>query len=105
MLDALADYLINFPDPMAYTLIFLILLACGLGLPIPEDITLFAAGYYCYLAGSNIWAMVALCFVGVLAGDTIIFTLGSTVGRKLTQRWPFRTFLTPERLVQVQKRI
>ena len=105
MLDALADYLVNFPDPMAYSLVFLILLACGLGVPIPEDITLFAAGYYCYRAESNIWAMVALCFAGVLTGDTIIFVLGTTVGRKLTQRWPFRSFLTPDRLGQVQKRL
>ena len=52
-----------------------------------------------------VWAMVLLCFAGVISGDTIIFILGSTVGRKLTKRWPFRSFLTPERLAQVQKRL
>ena len=32
-----------------YLIAFGVLLACGVGVPIPEDITLFAMGYLAYL--------------------------------------------------------
>jgi membrane protein DedA with SNARE-associated domain len=91
--------------PLPYVFVFVLLLACGLGLPIPEDITLFVAGLYCYEYSGNVYAMIAICFVGVMLGDSIIFALGARYGRRLLQRKFFARVLHPERLGAVEKRL
>ena len=105
MLDHLFDFLLGFSGITPYVFVFLILLACGLGLPIPEDITLFAAGLLAYYEKANVYAMIGLSFVGVLLGDSIIFYLGAKYGRKITRFAFFRRFLTPERLTEVSKKL
>jgi membrane protein DedA with SNARE-associated domain len=91
--------------PLPYLLVFVLLLACGLGLPMPEDITLFAAGLYCYEYSGNVYAMIAICFVGVMLGDSIIFALGAKYGRRLLQKPFFARVLHAERLASVEKRL
>jgi membrane protein DedA with SNARE-associated domain len=104
-MDRLLDFLLGLSGPGPYFMVFLILLACGLGLPIPEDITLFAAGLLSYYGNANVWAMIGVCFFGVLVGDTIIFTLGAVYGRKLTKKWFFRKILPQERLDLVASKL
>lgn len=104
-MDALLQFLLSFQGPMPYVLVFGILLACGLGLPIPEDITLFAAGLLAYYGNANIVLMVLVSFLGVMLGDSVIFFLGAKYGRKLTKKWFFSRVLPPERLEGVQKRL
>jgi membrane protein DedA with SNARE-associated domain len=101
-MELLVDFLLNFYGPTPYFLIFGILLACGLGLPIPEDITLFAAGLLAYYGIANLWVMIGMCMIGVLLGDSIIFWLGATYGRKLTKKWFFHKLLPDERLDYVR---
>lgn len=104
-MDAMIDFLMGFSGPGPYLLVFFILLACGLGLPIPEDITLFAAGVLAYYGSANVYWMIVVSFVGVMSGDSVIFFLGAKYGRKITHRWPFRKILTPDRLDQVSDRL
>lgn len=71
----------------AYFFIFGVLFLCGLGLPIPEDITLIAAGY---LSGKGVISFVGavlIGFVGVLAGDLLLFTMGHLFGPQIL-KWP-----------------
>lgn len=103
-MERLINYLLDFYGPTPYFLIFGILLACGLGLPIPEDITLFAAGMISYYGLTDVWTMIAVCMFGVLFGDSLIFLLGAKFGRKLTRRWIFHKLLPDERLEVVQKK-
>lgn len=103
-MDFLVDYLLNFYGPTPYLIIFLILLACGLGIPIPEDITLFAAGLMTYYGITNLWVVIPLCLVGVLAGDTMIFYFGSRFGRRLTKKWFFHKMLPDAQLETVRKK-
>jgi membrane protein DedA with SNARE-associated domain len=103
-MEWLVDLLLNFYGPTPYVMIFGILIACGLGLPIPEDIALFAAGLLAYYGMTNLGAMIVVCFLGVVIGDTIIFTLGSTYGRKLTKKWFFHRLLPDERLNWVKEK-
>ncbi|MCC7441355.1 MAG: DedA family protein [Bdellovibrionales bacterium] len=105
-MDWLVDMLTQFSGPLAiYLSIFLILLACGFGLPIPEDVTLFAAGYIAYMGEANVWVTIFVCFAGVMFGDSAIFLLGRKYGRKLANRWLFRKVLSPERLDYVQSQL
>lgn len=101
-MDKILDILLTFSGPMPYVVIFCILLACGLGLPIPEDITLFAAGLSAYYGLTDLWVVMILSYVGVLVGDSVIFVLGRVYGRKLTKKWFFHKLLPDERLNAVQ---
>src|SRR6185312_12389182 len=88
--------------PTPYFLILGILLLCGLGLPLPEDITLFAAGLLSYYGVTQVWVMILVALVGVVLGDSTIFFLGHHFGRKLTRRWFFHKLLPDDRLLAVQ---
>ena len=66
-----------------------ILVCCGLGLPLPEDVALITGGI---LAGygpprgvGSVWGMVAIGLVGILLGDSVIFRAGQTYGEKLLE--------------------
>lgn len=101
-MDKIVDILLNFYGPTPYFLIFGILLACGLGLPIPEDITLFAAGLAAYYGLTNLWVMILVCYSGVIVGDSVIFFLGAKYGQKLTKKWFFHKLLPDDRLAKVK---
>ncbi|MSQ81314.1 MAG: DedA family protein [Myxococcales bacterium] len=86
-----------------WSMCFGVLLLCGFGLPIPEDVTLVTCGYLTYLlvpadgsAGDPLTlALVATAvgMAGVLIGDLTMFTLGRRFGARLVGVWPFRTIL------------
>lgn len=103
-MDQLVDFLLNFYGPTPYFLIVGILMACGLGLPIPEDITLIAAGVLCYYGMTNLGTMIGVALIGVMLGDSIIFYLGHHFGRRLTKKWFFHKLLPDDRLAAVQKK-
>lgn len=104
-MDTLVDFIANFYGPTPYFIIFGILLICGLGVPIPEDITLFAAGVLSYYGLTDVWTMIAVSMLGVLLGDSIIFWLGARYGRKITKKWFFARILPEERLDAVSKQL
>jgi membrane protein DedA with SNARE-associated domain len=92
--------LLNFIQPFgsySYAVILAVLLACGFGLPMPEDITLVAAGMLAARHIIEIKSTIALCMFGVLLGDSIIFYLGSHYGTKLRTTKFFRVVLPEKR--------
>jgi membrane protein DedA with SNARE-associated domain len=103
-MQEMLSFMLNFGGFMPYFLLFCILLACGLGVPIPEDITLFVGGMLAYYGIVNVWMMIAVCMAGVLIGDSTIFFLGTKYGRSLTQKPFFHKFLSPERLELVKEK-
>jgi len=69
--------------------VFTLLVACGLGLPLPEDVALITGGY---LAGKgppigvgSLPLMILVGLAGILIGDSIIFRAGATYGVALLQ--------------------
>ncbi len=86
-----------------YFLAFGILILCGFGLPVPEDITLVAAGLVSGFHATNPHIMLAICFIGVLLGDGTVYMIGKTMGYKIQKFKPFRKVLPPKRFAQVQK--
>lgn len=103
-MDRLLDFLLNFHGPTPYFVIFGILISCGIGLPIPEDIILLTAGLLAYYGLTNVWLTVGIGLLGVILGDTLIFWLGSHYGRKLTKKWFFHKLLPDDRLIAVSRR-
>ena len=79
-----------------------ILLLCGLGLPIPEDISLIAGGYLAHLGTVEIHRVFLVCFAAVLGGDTIAFLLGRSFGTRLLASRFTRRYFTPRRQRRVR---
>lgn len=103
--EQLIDFLSGFDGSLAYMSVFGILLACGLGLPIPEDITLIAAGILAGLGNISLTGALIVGFVGVLAGDAALFFFGRFYGRHV-MRWPLFSWLfTPERVRLAEERL
>ncbi|MEN9945868.1 MAG: hypothetical protein RLZZ293_254 [Pseudomonadota bacterium] len=67
-----------------YLAVFLVLIACGFGLPIPEDITLISGGVICGLSTQlNVHIMLVIALLGVIIGDGTMFMLGRQLGPKV----------------------
>jgi membrane protein DedA with SNARE-associated domain len=80
---------------------FFLLLLCGLGLPLPEDIVLIAAGMLGVIDGHS-WIKVSVfMYAGVLAGDSIIFGAGRRFGVGLLKAAWFQRFLPASKQVKV----
>ena len=66
---------------------FSLLVACGLGLPLPEDIALITGGFLAALGPphgvGSVTLMVFVGLAGILVGDSIIFKAGQDYGEKL----------------------
>lgn len=87
-----------------YLAVFIALMICGAGLPLPEDITLVAGGVIAGLGYANVHAMFALAMFGVLLGDCAIFLLGYRFGARILQWRLVARILTPARYAKVQEK-
>ncbi len=96
------DFLVSAFTQNGYVAVFIVLMICGFGLPVPEDITLVAGGVIAGLGYANVHVMAAVGIVGILAGDVLMFMLGRHYGeRALRLRW-IAYLLTPKRYALVQ---
>ncbi len=88
-MDKLFDYLIDLSGSSSYSIIFGILVACGLGFPLPEDVPLIATGYLIWDETMRWGPAIGITMAGVLLGDTILFYLGQMLGIKLLESGRF----------------
>ena len=66
----------------------LILILCGFGLPIPEEVTFLGAGLVGSAHGANVWVLSACGLFGIMVGDSLTFMLGRNVGTNLLRhKW------------------
>jgi membrane protein DedA with SNARE-associated domain len=86
----------------AYTWLGGILLLCGLGLPIPEDISLIAAGYFSWRGALQVTTAFLVCFAAVLAGDSLAFLMGRYFGRRVLNSRLAQKYFTPRRQLRVR---
>jgi membrane protein DedA with SNARE-associated domain len=99
----LLERLITLFGQNGYAAVFIALLLCGAGAPLPEDITLVAGGVITGLGYGNVHVMVAVAMVGVLVGDSGMFLLGRHYGTRIL-KWPaVSRLLTPARYAKVQE--
>jgi len=100
----LLDTLVNLFVQNGYAAVFVALMICGAGLPLPEDITLVAGGVIAGLGYANVHVMCAMTLFGVLLGDSAIFLLGHHYGARMLTWRPIARVLTPSRYVAVQEK-
>ncbi len=101
------DSLSQLDGGTAYAAILGLLFICGLGVPIPEDITLIAAGVLASPAVDSISLVGAMIvgFVGVMVGDAFLYNLGRIYGQRAFQLPVIRLIMTPKRVALAEKKI
>lgn len=90
---------------VAYLLIFAILVVCGLGVPLPEDISLILGGLLAYSGKeTSLTVMMAVGFLGILVGDSLIFFAGRRIGPRVGRKEGgfLARVITPEKRAKVE---
>lgn len=86
----------------SYLLLFGLLFACGLGLPLPEDIPLLAAGALAARGRMDLAIVAVAAWTGIIGGDCVLYFLSRKYGMNIT-RVPFvGKHLTRERIERVE---
>ncbi len=70
------ELLIQYAEHFTYLATFILLLLCGLGLPIPEEVLLVISGYIAYKGLTSLYFTGPVDFLGVMGGDLILFYIG-----------------------------
>ena len=115
MLERLVELLSGQSLAAGGAFVFLILLLCGFGFPMPEDIVLVTGGVLAWLASpleevsframlhdeGLLW-MVGTGLAGILAGDSVIYWVGRRLGSHVAEHPLLRRIVTPEKLERVE---
>ena len=118
MLERLVDLLAGNSLGIGYAFVFVVLLLCGFGLPMPEDVVLVTGGVLAWLASDlesvsvagllhdrGLFMMILVGLSGILAGDTVIFLAGRRFGHRVADFRPLRRIITPKKLELVEKKV
>jgi membrane protein DedA with SNARE-associated domain len=87
---------------IGYPALFGLLFACGLGLPLPEDIPLVISGALIQ-KGSMTWLWAGICaWCGIIGGDCMLYMFGRKFGLEITRVPMIGKHVTKERIKQVE---
>ncbi|MBN6710279.1 DedA family protein [Canicola haemoglobinophilus] len=100
------ELLINFFTDYGYFAVFFVLIICGFGVPIPEDITLVSGGVIAGLYPNevNVHIMLVVSMLGVLIGDSTMYWLGRIYGVKILRTRLMKKIVTFKRLKMVKEK-
>lgn len=79
MVGLISAYIEHF----TYAGLFVILMLCGLGLPLPEDVALLAGGFLAHKGVTRYPITLVVSLLGVVAGDNSLYFIGRGVGSNL----------------------
>ncbi|MBM9575684.1 DedA family protein [Leptospira sp. 201903070] len=99
------NLLVHIFSEYGYIAVFLVLILCGFGLPVPEDISLVSGGVIAGLGKADPHFMFLVGMAGVLIGDASVFLLGRIYGIRVLQIPMISRIVTPERFAKVQDKI
>jgi membrane protein DedA with SNARE-associated domain len=118
MLQRLVELLAGHGLHAGYVAVFMVLLLCGFGLPMPEDVVLATGGVLAWLArgrpvhtigqmfrDTGLLTMIAVGLAGIIVGDSIIFLAGRRFGHRVADFRPLRRIVTPAKLERVEKEL
>jgi membrane protein DedA with SNARE-associated domain len=104
LLTSAFDTLAQLGPHLIYPGLYALLLLSAMGMPLPEDLTLAAAGY---LVSKDLMSPLPAALVGILGvmtGDQIVYSLGKHFGPKVVaHRW-FSHVLSPRRYEWIRGR-
>lgn len=84
--------------PGSYLGIVLFLTLTGIGLPVPEEVAIVAAGALSKAGALRWYYALPACLVGALLGDSLMYAIGRFAGARILREHPWWSgFLTPQR--------
>ena len=86
----------------SYGGLLVVLLLGSLGMPIPEEVPIVAAGMLSHQQVMRWWLALPTCIVGVFAGDLILYWAGRHWGERVLDQPLIGRLLTRARLEQIQ---
>jgi membrane protein DedA with SNARE-associated domain len=87
----------RFIEHFTYLGLFLVLFGAGLGLPIPEEGPIVAAGVLAHQQVVRWWMALPVCLAGVLGGDVVLYWVGHHWGERVLEWRVVRRVLSRER--------
>ncbi len=96
--------LTRFFSEFGYLAPFTILVLCGFGLPIPEEVTMLGSGFLLSQGRVEPLPIVLTCWSATLIGDSIPFWLGRLWGRRALKIRSVRRALNPARIRSLERR-
>ena len=84
-------------------IVFALLFACGLGLPLPEDIPLIVSGALLISDPQSAVVVGAACWSGIIGGDICLYFLGRKYGLNVSRLPLVGKHVTPTRIANVQR--
>ena len=76
----MALFVSNYIERFTYAGLLLVLILCGLGLPVPEDVALLAGGFLAHRGVTRYPLTLVVSFIGVIVGDNTLFYVGRKFG-------------------------
>lgn len=86
-----------------YLGLFGLLIAAGLGLPFPEDLTLLTGGFLAKQGITSLWLTLIVGYAGVLVGDVLIFRLGRKLKEGIYTHKRLAKLFTPRRRAWIEE--
>lgn len=102
-MEEILAYLSGHSSILLYVALFVILVSCGVGIPLPEDIPLITAGFLAYNGTLELGWAIGVSMVAILLGDTIIYYIGYHWGLSILNRPLMRRLLPESRLERVRR--
>jgi membrane protein DedA with SNARE-associated domain len=96
------DHVINWMSTGGYFVLFGLLFACGLGLPLPEDIPLICAGALVANGKMSLLPTAIIAWCGIIGGDCMLYMLGKKFGLEITRLPLIGGHLTKARIERVE---
>lgn len=88
-------------EHLRYTGLFVLLVAAGLGVPVPEEVPIVAAGVLSHAGIFRWWIALPVCLAGVLLGDTLLYWVGHHWGAVVLDWGPVRRVVSRERATRL----
>src|SRR5687768_8752659 len=84
--------------------IFVLLFACGLGMPLPEDIPLLIGGYFVGQGEMNLVVVSVLAWCGIIGGDCVLYWLARRYGLNVTRLPLIGRHVTEKRILWAEQK-
>lgn len=90
----------------SYLGIVLFLTLTGIGLPVPEEVPIVAAGVASRAGALQWYYALPACLIGAVLGDSLMYAVGRFFGARILRTHPWWSgFLTPEREKRIEELI
>lgn len=104
-MQAWLDQLAALQGGPAYALLFALLVACGIGAPMNEDIVLLVAAALTLTGVMEPLPLIVVAWFGLVIGDGLVFHWGHRFGPRLLATRFFARIVPPQRLAGLQDRV